>query len=300
MISFSSDSKFFKKKRICTVCTQKQFKHRPLCMSGRRAFSLSSSAILRMRARRSAADDESCGRSWAKCSSREGSSKLLKSSGYSDNHVLNTVDTALKKVGIEIIYVHPSRSVIENNWTGPQIWGRPERLWNRHDCFQSWLQTEHSREKCPGKINPKGHSSKILHLVGRRFQEEYHYSGSGGIEAEGVFFNSLDWLGLRVRMNQSIPAPECSEPQTWKHLVIIDVIFFFTHLLNDFLSGLPFSPGGLSSLFTQRKVSGKIQEKLRNYGYWSLLCAQMLWNNVHLLESNSTSLTRRKLDGEDT
>lgn len=81
-------------------CAAKQLKHRPLCMSGRRACSLSSSAILRTRARRSAADDESCGSSWAKCSSREGSPKLLKSSGYSDNHVLNTVDTALKKVGL--------------------------------------------------------------------------------------------------------------------------------------------------------------------------------------------------------
>lgn len=43
-----------------------------------------------------------------------------------------------------------------------------------------------------------------------------------------------------------------------KHLVIKDaalLIFFFTHLLKDFLSGLPLSPGGVSSLLPQRVVS---------------------------------------------
>lgn len=43
-----------------------------------------------------------------------------------------------------------------------------------------------------------------------------------------------------------------------KHLVIKDAalfIFFFTHLLKDFLNGLLLSPGGLSSLFPQRVVS---------------------------------------------
>lgn len=65
-------------------------------MSGSKAFSLSSSAILRRRARRSAADEESWGRRGASRSKREGSPKLLKSSGYSESHVLNTVHTALQ------------------------------------------------------------------------------------------------------------------------------------------------------------------------------------------------------------
>lgn len=76
-----------------------QLKYRPLWESGSRAFSLSSSAILRRRARRSAADEESCGRRGASRSRREGSPKLLKSSGYSESHVLNTVHTALQRRG---------------------------------------------------------------------------------------------------------------------------------------------------------------------------------------------------------
>lgn len=68
----------------------------PLRASGSRAFSLSASAILRMRALRSAADDESWGSRGTRRSRREGSSKLLKSSGYSESHVLNTVHTALQ------------------------------------------------------------------------------------------------------------------------------------------------------------------------------------------------------------
>lgn len=84
---------------VLTVSFQSHLKYRPLWASGSRAFSLSSSAILRRRARRSAADEESWGRRGARRSRREGSPKLLKSSGYSESHVLNTVHTALQKRG---------------------------------------------------------------------------------------------------------------------------------------------------------------------------------------------------------
>lgn len=153
-------------------------------MSGRRDFSLSSSAILRMRARRSTADDESCGRRWAKCSSREGSSKLLKSSGYSDNHVLNTVDTALKKVGLK---------------------------------------------SCMSIIN---NSNNIYHLPNAICTVVVV-----ALRLSWCFFNSLEWLGLRVRKNQSMPAPECSEPPTWKnHLVIIDAALLFSFSLTCWMT----------------------------------------------------------------
>lgn len=82
-----------------TVSFKSKLNYRPLRASGSRAFSLSSSAILRRRARRSAADEESWGRRGARRSRREGSPKLLKSSGYSESQVLNTVHTALQGWG---------------------------------------------------------------------------------------------------------------------------------------------------------------------------------------------------------
>lgn len=44
------------------------------------------------------------------------------------------------------------------DWTGPQIRGRQEQLWNNSHCFQSWPETEQAREKSLGKRKLKGHA----------------------------------------------------------------------------------------------------------------------------------------------
>lgn len=122
--------------------TLSQLKYRPLWASGSRAFSLSSSAILRRRAWRSAADEESRGRWGARRSRREGSPKLLKSSGYSDSHVLNTVHTALGNLGqkhshFTYTWFTISRALLGGSLT-PFISHEKTDLWR---VSQSWRKT---------------------------------------------------------------------------------------------------------------------------------------------------------------